>query len=77
MTAVKLALAAVNTDAIAAKLARNKQFWIDIPAARRIIVAVVAVSRIKVGRSTPLPRPIIATPAWFSARAVAVEIVSL
>ena len=76
ITAVKLAFAAVNTEAIPAKFARNRQFCIDIPAASTLMVAVVAVLRTNVGRSRPAPRPIIATPAWLRLKAVAEVIVS-
>src|SRR6266699_604519 len=75
--AVKLAVVAVKQAAMAAKLARNRQFWIDIPAACTLIVVVAPPPIVKVGRISPAPRPMMAQPAWLRARAVAVEMDSL
>src|SRR5688572_21452508 len=70
------AVVSVKTETMSAKLAVKMQFLNEILAAETGMVAVVAVSKVNVGRREPMPNPTIATPATLAASAVALEIVS-
>ena len=54
----------------------NRQFCIDTLAALTGIVAVLAVSKVKVGRLLPRPKPIMSISALSKFSAVALDIVS-
>ena len=77
LSIVKLAAAAtVKAEVIDKKLPIKRQLRTDTLSADTGKVVVAAVSRVKVGRLVPKPKPTIATPAISKAKAVALLIVS-